>query len=385
MKPPIALHRNNLEDYSFELPAELIAQSPALRRSESRLLLVGETLGDAHFAQLSEHLRENDLLVFNDSRVIKARLLGHKASGGQIEVLVERTLSERQALVQLKASKKPRPGSKLYFSSPASASHPTHAAKARGSSSLSEVLAPPLSEVQASATVVGRQGEFFQLEFEQPVFEVLEAIGRLPLPPYIEHSPDLVDESRYQTVYAKHDGSVAAPTAGLHFEDSLFAALEAKGIQRSFVTLHVGAGTFQPVRSDNLDDHKMHSERFQIDQSCARAITEARQKGGRVFAVGTTSLRTLESAAARQDSQGRLTPCQGETDLFIRPGYDFRIVDGLITNFHLPKSTLLMLVSAFAGYETIRAAYAHAIAERYRFFSYGDAMLLTRQKAEPLN
>ncbi len=375
MKPSLALYRNSLEDYSFELPAELIAQTPALRRSESRLLLVGEALVDARFAQLSEHLRPNDLLVFNDSRVIKARLLGHKESGGHIEVLVERTLSERQALVQLKASKKPQPGSKVYFSPPATSS-PT--AQTINTNDASALIA-----AKDSATVLGRQGEFFQLEFERPVLEVLEALGRLPLPPYIEHSPDLADESRYQTVYAKHDGSVAAPTAGLHFEDSLFAALEAKGVKRSFVTLHVGAGTFQPVRTDNLDEHKMHSERFQIDQSCTQAIAQARQKGGRVFAVGTTSLRTLESAASRQDSRGELTPCQGETDLFIRPGYPFRIVDGLITNFHLPKSTLLMLVSAFAGYETIRAAYAHAIAERYRFFSYGDAMLLTRQKSEP--
>jgi S-adenosylmethionine:tRNA ribosyltransferase-isomerase len=370
------LHRNNLEDYSFELPAELIAQAPALRRSESRLLLVGESFGDTRFAKLSEHLRADDLLVFNDSRVIKARLLGHKDSGGQVEVLVERTLTTHQALVQLKASKKPRPGSKLYFSPPASSRSAAQRAEATSAS--------PPAVASATATVLGRQGEFFHLQFEQPVLEVLETMGSLPLPPYIEHSPDLDDESRYQTVYAKHDGSVAAPTAGLHFEDSLFAALEAKGIKRSFVTLHVGAGTFQPVRSENLDEHKMHSERFQIDSGCAQAITEARQKGGRVFAVGTTSLRTLESAAALQDSHGELKPCQGETDLFIRPGYHFRIVDGLITNFHLPKSTLLMLVSAFAGYETIRAAYAHAIAERYRFFSYGDAMLLTRQKPKPL-
>jgi S-adenosylmethionine:tRNA ribosyltransferase-isomerase len=380
LKLATAPHRNSLEDYFFELPAELIAQTPALKRSESRLLLVGEKLADTRFAQLGEHLRANDLLIFNDSRVIKARLLGHKDSGGQIEVLVERTLSEHQALVQLKASKKPRQGSKLFFSAPTTSKSGAQLADATSASPKAVTSA----SASASATVLGRQGEFFQLQFEQPVLEVLETMGRLPLPPYIEHSPDLDDESRYQTVYAKHDGSVAAPTAGLHFEDSLFAALEAKGIKRSFVTLHVGAGTFQPVRSENLDEHKMHSERFQIDSGCAQAITEARQKGGRVFAVGTTSLRTLESAAALQDSRGELKPCQGETDLFIRPGYDFRIVDGLITNFHLPKSTLLMLVSAFAGYETIRAAYAHAIAKRYRFFSYGDAMLLTRQKPNPL-
>ncbi len=352
MNNSTTLYRNSLDDYSFELPSELIAQTPARNRSESRLLLVEPTLRDAYFAQLSAHLNENDLLVFNDSRVIKARLLGYKSSGGQIEALVERTLNDHEALVQLKASKKPRPGSLLYFA-------------------LSTAMA-------CKAKVIGRQGEFFHIAFEQPVLEVLEKVGSLPLPPYIEHRPTASDENRYQTVYAKHDGSVAAPTAGLHFDDALFAALDAKGVQRSFVTLHVGAGTFQPVRTTNLDEHQMHSERFQVEEACARAISQARRSGGRVFAVGTTSLRTLESAAARQNSSGELSPCQGETDLFIRPGYQFRIVDGLITNFHLPKSTLLMLVSAFAGYETIRAAYAHAIAERYRFFSYGDAMLLTR-------
>jgi S-adenosylmethionine:tRNA ribosyltransferase-isomerase len=352
-----ALHRTSLEDYAFELPDELIAQAPAQKRSESRLLLVGETMRNSQFAHLTDHLKANDLLVFNNSRVIKARLLGHKSTGGQIEVLVERTLGEHQALVQMKASKKPQAGALLHFGA-------------------ANQTAP--IEKRARAEVIGRQGEFFQLQFERPVLEVLEALGQLPLPPYIEHQPDASDESRYQTVYAKHDGSVAAPTAGLHFEESLFAAMDAKGVKRAFVTLHVGAGTFQPVRSDNLDEHKMHSERFQIDQACAQAISEARRNGGRIFAVGTTSLRTLESAAALQNSEGEIEPCQGETDLFIRPGFRFRVVDGLITNFHLPKSTLLMLVSAFAGYETIRSAYAHAIAERYRFFSYGDAMLLLR-------
>jgi S-adenosylmethionine:tRNA ribosyltransferase-isomerase len=367
-----ALHRTSLEDYAFELPAELIAQAPALKRSESRLLLVGETMRNSQFASLAEHLRANDLLVFNNSRVIKARLLGQKSTGGQIEVLVERTLGEHQALVQMKASKKPQAGASLYFGE---ANHVEHIERVQ-----SQALQAHTADIakHARAEVIGRQGEFFQLQFERPVLEVLEALGQLPLPPYIEHKPDASDESRYQTVYAKHDGSVAAPTAGLHFEESLFAAMEAKSVKRAFVTLHVGAGTFQPVRSDNLDEHKMHSERFQIDQTCAQAISEARRNGGRIFAVGTTSLRTLESAAALQNSQAEIEPCQGETDLFIRPGFRFRVVDGLITNFHLPKSTLLMLVSAFAGYETIRSAYAHAIAERYRFFSYGDAMLLLR-------
>jgi S-adenosylmethionine:tRNA ribosyltransferase-isomerase len=362
-------HRNSLDDYAFDLPNELIAQTPALKRSESRLLVVGETLSDSRFSQLTDHLQANDLIVFNDSRVIKARLLGAKSSGGAIEVLVERVLSDFQALVQLKASKKPREGAELYFF--AADLVQDNLTKALGEKSKT-----------SKATVIARQGEFFQLQFEQPVLEVLEAIGRLPLPPYIEHRPDQADESRYQTVYAKHDGSVAAPTAGLHFDESLFASLEAKGVKRAFVTLHVGAGTFQPVRTDNLDEHKMHSERFHIDEACAEAISHARRSGGRVFAVGTTSLRSLESAAARQNSEGEISACQGETDLFIRPGYRFRIIDGLITNFHLPKSTLLMLVSAFAGYETIQGAYAHAIAERYRFFSYGDAMLLLRQSRD---
>ena len=352
-----------LDDFHFELPPELIAQTPTSTRSASRLLQVGgDTHGfiDRQFSELPTLLKPNDLLIFNDSRVIKARLLGSKPSGGQVEALVERLLGEHEALVQLKASKKPQPGGLLIFSNEAGARPEGAPAKT------------------ARAEFIARQGEFFHLRFEQPVLEVLEAIGRLPLPPYIEHHADASDESRYQTVYARNDGSVAAPTAGLHFDEALFEALTASAVQRSFVTLHVGAGTFQPVRTQNLDEHKMHSEYFQIDITCCDAIKRARRDGGRVFAVGTTSLRTLESAAALQDSQGELSPCSGETQLFIRPGYRFRVVDGLITNFHLPKSTLLMLVSAFAGYETLRMAYAHAIAQRYRFFSYGDAMLLTR-------
>ena len=367
----------SLDDFDFTLPEALIAQSPAARRSASRLLVVSETdnsLRDLHFADLPGLLRPKDLLVFNDSRVIKARLLGQKESGGQVEALVERTLGSHEALTQLKVSKKPQPGTRLGFKA-VTGDKTTDAAASKAKHSQNT------ADSWEIATVLGRQGEFFHLRFEHPVLDVLEAIGSLPLPPYIEHQPDASDDARYQTVYARNEGSVAAPTAGLHFDEDLFAALDARGIRRAFVTLHVGAGTFQPVRTQNLDEHRMHSERFQIDDTCAEAIRSARREGGRVFAVGTTSLRTLESAAAMQNARGELAACQGETQLFIRPGYDFRIVDGLITNFHLPKSTLLMLVSAFAGYERIRAVYAHAIAQQYRFFSYGDAMMLTRKPA----
>jgi S-adenosylmethionine:tRNA ribosyltransferase-isomerase len=307
------------------------------------------------FHDLALKLRPHDLLVFNNSRVIKARLLGRKPTGGQIEALVERVLSRHEALVQLKASKKPVEGGRLLFS--------THQTAVN----------------EEGATVLGRDGEFFHLRFDRPVLDVLEVIGRLPLPPYITHVPNQSDETRYQTIYAQHDGSVAAPTAGLHFDEALFAALEARGIRRAFVTLHVGAGTFQPVRSQSLDEHKMHSEHFEIDEACTLAIQRAQRDGGRVIAVGTTSLRSLESAAALQGRPPLLAPMQGDTSLFIRPGYPFHVVDGLITNFHLPKSTLLMLVSALAGFERIQAAYAHAIAQRYRFFSYGDAMFILRR------
>jgi len=337
-----------LSDFDFALPPELVAQPPAPSRSASRLLHLRRDaagrprLDDRVFGELPALLRRGDLLVFNDSRVIPARMHGHKASGGKVELLVERILGAREAVVQLRASKPPRPGSELVFG-------------------------------DARATVTGRDEGFWTLRFDRPIGPLLEAIGELPLPPYIEHEPDETDRQRYQTVFAREPGSVAAPTAGLHFHETLLAALADAGIGRAFVTLHVGAGTFAPVRSENIAEHRMHVERCRIDEATAEAIARTRAAGGRVVAVGTTALRTLESAA---DASGAVEPGIRDTDIFITPGYRFRVVDRLLTNFHLPRSTLLMLVAAFAGLETIRQAYAHAIEKRYRFFSYGDAMLL---------
>ncbi|MCL4185333.1 MAG: tRNA preQ1(34) S-adenosylmethionine ribosyltransferase-isomerase QueA [Burkholderiaceae bacterium] len=334
-----------LSDFDFELPAELIAQHPAAHRSASRLLHVApDALTDLHFDALPSLLAAGDLLVFNDTRVLRARLHGRKASGGRVEALVERVTGACEALAQLRASKPPRPGTRLAFRS-------------------------------SGATVTGRAGEFWQLRFDEPVAAVLERDGELPLPPYIAHPPGAEDERRYQTVFARVPGSVAAPTAGLHFDAPLLARLRERGVGFAFVTLHVGAGTFQPVRVEDLSLHRMHAERYEVPAAAADAIAAARAAGRRVVAVGTTSLRTLESAA---DAHGRVHPGAGETRLFVTPGYRFRVADRLLTNFHLPKSTLLMLVSAFAGVERIRSAYAHAIAQRYRFFSYGDAMLLER-------
>lgn len=337
-----------LSDFDFHLPDELIAREPAPARSGSRLLVPRDphALKDRRFTDLPGLLSPGDLMVFNDSRVLRARLRGHKASGGAVEGLVERILSDHEALAQLRMSKPARAGTSLRWR-------------------------------EASAEVLGREGDFWRLRFDQPVLTVLEREGELPLPPYIDRAPRQDDDSRYQTTYARNPGSVAAPTAGLHFDEALMAALEARGIRRAFVTLHVGAGTFQPVRVDDISQHRMHSERYQVSAEVARAIRETRQRGGRVIAVGTTSLRTLESAAI-DDEPGCVRPGSDETALFITPGFGFRVVDALVTNFHLPRSTLLMLVSAFAGSGLIRAAYAHAIAQRYRFFSYGDAMLLDR-------
>jgi S-adenosylmethionine:tRNA ribosyltransferase-isomerase len=335
-----------LADFDFDLPAELIAQAPAADRAGSRLLRVGpDRLDDLRVRDLPRLLAPGDLLVLNDTRVIKARLLGRKDdTGGAVEALVERVTGEREALVQLRASKTPRPGGLLRFGS-------------------------------VPARVAGRVESFFVLHFDEPVLEVLEREGRVPLPPYIERAAAAQDDERYQTVYARDPGSVAAPTAGLHFDDALLSALQAAGVETAFVTLHVGAGTFQPVRVDDIREHRMHAERYELPEATADAIRRAWARGGRVVAVGTTSLRTLESAAG---DDGAIAACSGETNLFVTPGYRFRVVDRLLTNFHLPKSTLLMLVSAFAGVRRIRRAYAHAIAQRYRFFSYGDAMLLER-------
>lgn len=341
-----------LDDFDFPLPPELIAQHPAAQRTASRLLHVnGKQLEDRHFADLPQFLAPGDLLVFNDTKVIKARLLGRKDSGGQVEVMLERIVDAHHALALVRASKSPKPGTRLI---------------------LDEAFA---------LTCTGRQGQFFELELapgDGDLWQLAEAHGRLPLPPYITHTPEAEDQSRYQTVYAKHPGAVAAPTAGLHFDEALLATLAAQGIQQAWLTLHVGAGTFQPVREDRIADHQMHSERYNVPEATAQAIRDTRARGGRVIAVGTTSMRTLEAAAL---GDGTVRAGSGETDIFITPGYRFQTVDRLITNFHLPRSTLLMLVSAFAGMAPIRRAYAHAVAERYRFFSYGDAMLL--EKAAP--
>jgi len=341
----------NLTDFDYHLPSELIAQHPAAERAGSRLLHLDGRTGmwvDRQFRELPAQIRGGDVLVFNNTRVIKARLHGLKATGGKVEVLVERVLAGgRRALVHLRASKSPQPGSQLHF--------------AEG----------------VAATMVARADDLFELEFagDAGVHEILERIGEVPLPPYIVHTADGEDESRYQTVYARHPGSVAAPTAGLHFDEAMLETLRAQGVVLANVTLHVGAGTFRPVRDDDIARHVMHSEWYEVTAETVTAIAGAKAAGGRVVAVGTTSLRTLEAASR----SGALVAESGETQIFITPGYAFKTVDRLITNFHLPKSTLMMLVSAFAGTENIQRAYAHAVAERYRFFSYGDAMLLEKQ------
>ncbi len=337
-------------DFDFDLPPELIAQFPAAERAASRLLHVdaGGGLHDRMFRDLPALLRPDDLLVMNDTRVIKARLFGTKDSGGRVELLVERVTNEFEALAFIRASHAPRPGATIRL------------------------------DADVTLDVLARENDLTLLRFPAPVLEVLDRCGRLPLPPYIAHAPTEEDETRYQTVYASEPGAVAAPTAGLHFDEAMLATLAAQGIRSARVTLHVGAGTFQPVRVEKVADHAMHSERYTIPQATVAAIAETRARGGRVVAVGTTSLRALEAAAGK----GELRAGSDETDIFITPGYAFRVVDALITNFHLPKSTLLMLVSAFSGIETIRAAYAHAVKERYRFFSYGDAMFLERASGE---
>ena len=343
-----------VDDFDFPLPPELIAQHPAAERSGSRMLHVcGRQLFDRQFADLPTLLKAGDLLVFNDTRVIKARFFGHKESGGQVEVLLERIVDATHAIAQVRASKAPKPGTKLK-------------------------LADAFEVVVTGRA--GASGEFFALETvdRNSLWELAEQHGKLPLPPYIEHPAEGADETRYQTVYAREPGAVAAPTAGLHFDEPMLETLRAQGINTAFLTLHVGAGTYQPVRVDRIAEHKMHSERFEIPPATAAAIAATRAAGGRIIAVGTTSLRALESAG---NDDGTVRVGAAETDIFITPGYRFKVVDRLITNFHLPKSTLLMLVSAFAGYANIRAAYAHAVAERFRFFSYGDAMLLEKSDA----
>ncbi|HEX6592746.1 MAG TPA: tRNA preQ1(34) S-adenosylmethionine ribosyltransferase-isomerase QueA [Moraxellaceae bacterium] len=345
-----------LSDFHFELPDELIARHPEPVRSASRLLCVDGGSGQRmhrRFTDLPSLLQPGDLLVMNDTRVLPARLFGQKSTGGRFEILVERVTGSHEVLAHLRASRSPKPGGVLEF--------------AQG----------------VQAEMVERAGDLFRLRFSEPVLPVLYAQGEMPLPPYMTRRPEDSDSERYQTVYAHPDkaASVAAPTAGLHFDDSIFTALEARGVQRAFVTLHVGAGTFLPVRVDDVTTHRMHPEWLSVSPETVAAIRETKARGGRVVAVGTTSVRSLESAARTTDPGEWLRPYEGETDIFIYPGYDWRVVDALVTNFHLPESTLLMLVSAFAGYEPVMAAYREAVAQRYRFFSYGDAMFLTRRTA----
>ena len=337
------------QDFYYDLPENLIAKEPAPQRSASRLLMLdGETgdLRDGHFRDLLTLVKPGDLLVFNDTRVIPARIFGQKASGGQIEVLVERILEVDFILAHVRASKAPKAGSLLILQDG------------------TEVM------------VAGRRGELFELRFPagRTAMAVLEAIGHMPLPPYIDRADQVEDRERYQTVFSKKPGAVAAPTAGLHFDNELLKQLEQLGVASAFVTLHVGAGTFQPVRVDDVRSHTMHSEVMALSDEVCEQVRATRARGGRIIAVGTTSVRCLETAASRGDIQ----PYQGETNIFIYPSYQFKVVDVLITNFHLPESTLLMLVSAFAGYHHTMRAYRHAVAQGYRFFSYGDAMFITR-------
>ena len=339
------------DEFDFALPEHLIAQHPPEKRGASRLLhLCGQQRQDRLFADLPGLVREHDVLVFNDTRVLKARLCGAKASGGKVEVMVERVLGEHEVLAQIRASKPPKPGSGLILSG------------------------------CLPVTMLGREGEFFHLRFDsaEKVVALLEQYGTLPLPPYITHAADAGDEERYQTVFARQPGAVAAPTAGLHFDEAMLATLRARGARTAYVTLHVGAGTFQPVRAEHTHEHVMHSERYIVPQETVDAIREASARGGRVIAVGTTSLRALESAVAG----GELVAGEKETRIFITPGYNFKVADVLLTNFHLPKSTLLMLVCAFGGMGEMLAAYRHAVERAYRFFSYGDAMLIERQTPE---
>lgn len=337
----------NLNQFDYHLPEELIAQEPLAERTASRLLHFrshATTFDDFLFADLLHLLRPEDLLVLNNTKVIPARMFGKKASGGKVEFLLERIVDAHTVLAQLKASKSPKTGTEIIFAK------------------------------NVKSVVQGRQEDFFILAFDEEadVANLLEDHGRMPLPPYIQRVPDKNDNERYQTVFAKHKGAVAAPTAGLHFDNKILAALQTKGIESATITLHVGAGTFQPVREDNIEEHKIHAERVIVSQEVCNQIIACKKRGGRVAAVGTTVARALESAA----QNGNIEPYEMDTSLFIYPGYKFKVIDALITNFHLPKSTLLMLVSAFAGYETVMSAYRHAVTEKYRFYSYGDAMFI---------
>ncbi len=337
------------QDFDFYLPDSLVAQHPTSARNASRLLHLNGKTGQLHdnlFVDLPDFLSAGDLMVFNDTRVIKARLFGHKTTGGTVEMLVERILDTHHVLAHIRASRAPKVSTKL---------------------KLADAF---------EAEVIGRDDDLFHVKFlgDTPVLDLLEQYGALPLPPYITHAAEAEDEERYQTIYARHAGAVAAPTAGLHFDESMLNKIKAKGVNVAYITLHVGAGTFQPVRTENISDHKMHSEIYHISAETIALIEATKIKSGKVIAVGTTSLRALESAA----QSGALKAGMGETNIFITPGFKFKIVDKLFTNFHLPRSTLLMLVSAFAGFEHVKNAYAHAVEQQYRFFSYGDAMLIDR-------
>lgn len=337
-------------DFHFELPEHLIARHPLSERRASRLLVLDGPTGElAHkgFADLLGYLRPGDLMVFNNTRVIPARLFGQKASGGKLEILVERVLDSHRVLAHVRSSKSPKPGSTI------------------------------LIDGGAEATMLARHDALFELGFAEDVLPLLDRLGHMPLPPYIDRPDEDADRERYQTVYARHAGAVAAPTAGLHFDEALLESIAAKGVETAFVTLHVGAGTFQPVRVERIEEHHMHLEWLEVGQEVVDAVAACRALGGRVIAVGTTSVRSLESAAR----DGVLKPFSGDTDIFIYPGRPFHVVDALVTNFHLPESTLLMLVSAFAGYPETMAAYSAAVEQGYRFFSYGDAMFITRNPA----
>ncbi|RUO63411.1 S-adenosylmethionine:tRNA ribosyltransferase-isomerase [Pseudidiomarina planktonica] len=343
-----------LSDFDFQLPDALIARYPQQQRSASRLLCLTGTSGelrDKHFTDIVGELNQGDLLVFNDTRVIPARLLGEKASGGKVEVLVERVLDEHRVLAHVRSSRSPKTGQLLKL------------------------------EQALDVEMLGRHDALFELKFlhDQPVLELLEQYGHMPLPPYIDRPDESSDKERYQTVYNKNPGAVAAPTAGLHFDEGVLSQLQQKGVEFAYVTLHVGAGTFQPVRVDRIEEHVMHSEYAVVPAETVAAIEQTRARGGRVVAVGTTSVRSLESAAqAARKANTELTAYTAETDIFIYPGYEFQVVDAMITNFHLPESTLIMLVSAFAGKQHVMAAYDHAVQQEYRFFSYGDAMFITK-------
>lgn len=338
-------------DFVYYLPPELIAQQPLHQRTDSRLLCMDGNSGvltHRDFINLPSLLEAGDLLVLNDTQVIPARLYGHKASGGKIEVLIERLLNERQVLAHVRASKSPKPGTQLLF------------------------------DQQVECRVIGRRDDLFVLEFDYSgkLETLLQNIGHMPLPPYIQRPDQVTDQQRYQTVFAHQAGAVAAPTAGLHFDNKLLQQIQSQGVELGTLTLHVGSGTFQPMRSESLESHKMHSEIIDVNETLVQQVKTTQKRGGRVIAVGTTVVRALESAV--QD--GELQPFQGETDIFIKPGYHFACVDALISNFHLSESTLLVLVSAFAGYDNIMTAYQHAIEQSYRFFSYGDAMFMTRRQ-----